>query len=461
MLKKLSIQYFKGFFEEQNIDFAVPSNDKTGSGLTLIVGPNNTGKTTIIESLLLNEEKKFKESERHKSNQPLITIENDSVKSIFSNISKGSQVQLINGSKPHNIKFELIPSRRFWNHYSGSDWDMNTFLDQTRKQEIRNAGSIDTAAMLKRINHESEQKIKFNETMKQIIPHFTDWTIDTNDQGDYVKYMTATSEHQANFLGDGIISIFRICAHLLNEDKNGVLVIDEPELSLHPSAQKTLASILSKASKYKQIILCTHSPYFANWEDFINGAKFVRLNKIGDKKCTVSILDNDKKYGDFIESNFNEWQKPQILDIVAKEILFSEKILFTEGQEDVGLIRKWANENSKYLFFDLFGYGVGSYVNMKLFLELARDLGLEKVAALYDNGENERRAIKEDGKNYPNYHLIQLTTEDIRDKYKECKECGGKKQVKEGCFDEHGVLKEKYKSDFEKKLGSIIEYFES
>jgi DNA repair exonuclease SbcCD ATPase subunit len=52
MLKKLSIEYYKGFYEQQSIEFSIPNRKNEGSGLTLIVGPNNTGKTTIINVLV-------------------------------------------------------------------------------------------------------------------------------------------------------------------------------------------------------------------------------------------------------------------------------------------------------------------------------------------------------------------------------------------------------------------------
>lgn len=38
MLKSLSIEQYKGFFEKETILFAEP-NTKNGSGLTLLVGP--------------------------------------------------------------------------------------------------------------------------------------------------------------------------------------------------------------------------------------------------------------------------------------------------------------------------------------------------------------------------------------------------------------------------------------
>lgn len=483
MLTGLSIEHYKGFFNKQEVTFSIPNNEKDGSGLTLIVGPNNTGKTSIIESVLLNKEKKFKESERHKGIPPNITLKTQDGIHTYTNIDHGSQVQIDN---EHSIQFEVVQSRRHWDHKSGETCDVETFAWRSRDADVRNSNGLNTAAVLMGINRDNYQKNRLNLYMKELIPHFSNWTIDTNDQGDYVKYTSGGHEHHANLLGDGIISLFRICAHLISETNNRVLIIDEPELSLHPTAQKTLARLLSKASCTKQIIVCTHSPYFIRWEDFLNGARFIRLNKINDEKCEVAYLDNSKSYATFIDNNVDEWQKPQILDLVAKELLFSEKILLVEGQEDVGLIRKWLKENNKDQNFDIFGYGVGGYSNMKLFLEMAKDLKLHKVAALYDSGLDADNHYENDRQIYSdcNYLFKKLKTSDIRDKPEKsifCKNCkkeiSGKNSVmkniqetpfeemqekklsKEGIFDEKGNLKEIHRDHFEEVMGSIIDYF--
>lgn len=451
MLIKLSLEYYKGFYEEQSITFAIPEEDKEGSGLTLIVGPNNTGKTTIIESLLLNKDRKFKESDRHTNTNPKIVIESNSRKTTCTNIDNGSQIHI---DQDLDVKFELIPSRRYWNTYSGNEWDVSQLLSQSSNQEIRNSTGLDTAAILKKINRNKEQKTILNNHLKKIIPHFTDWTIDTNDQGDYVKYQTATAAHQASLLGDGVISIFRICAHLVADANDYVLIIDEPELSLHPTAQKNLSRIISLSCKKRQVILCTHSPHFVNWNDLINGAKFIRLNKPNDEKCIISSLKNESDYTKFIKTNLTEYQKPQLLDYVAKETLFAESILFVEGQEDVGLIRKWLFENKIEHNFEIFGYGVASWANIKLFLKLAEDLGLKKVAALYDNGTDTSKEYEWAKKEFPEYHIAILPTEDIRDK-----PTSTNKPAKIGCFTSSGILKEDRKMDFENILQNIICYF--
>lgn len=50
MIKNITIHGLRGFGEERTIQFALP-NDKLGGGLTILVGANNSGKTTILEAM--------------------------------------------------------------------------------------------------------------------------------------------------------------------------------------------------------------------------------------------------------------------------------------------------------------------------------------------------------------------------------------------------------------------------
>ena len=465
-LETLKIEHYKGFYDEETVEFAVP-NGRPGSGLTLIVGPNNAGKTTLLEALLLGEngtspgtqEKRFRASERHLNIRPKITIN----KSVYSNTDGGS---MIDQSKPHGINFEVVQSRRLWNHTSSISLGLKAFSTANRLREMRSTVvSSTTADALKDISKNPARKLELNKFMTRIFPHFTDWTIDTGDE-DYVKYRAGNSEHGANLLGEGVMSVFRICIHLLSGRGGRVLIIDEPELSLHPTAQKSLSSILSEISKDKQIILCTHSPYFVNWNDLVGGAHFIRLNKTKGKGCTISRLSKKGKYVSFISNNINEWQRPQLLDVAAKEVLFAEKVLFVEGQEDVGLIRKWAAEGGIELNFDIFGYGVGSYSNIRLFLQMAQDLGIAKVGALYDSGKYEDEFFEADQDTFSSFQLQKLPTSDIRDKNPNagcvCGNCTCDtkyKKPKEGCFDEHGELKEKWSKDFSDIVIEFMKFF--
>jgi predicted ATP-dependent endonuclease of OLD family len=186
----------------------------------------------------------------------------------------------------------------------------------------------------------------------------------------------------------------------------------------------------------------------------------------------VCWLNSPASYSNLLNDYIQSWQQPHLLDTAAKEMLFSDKILFLEGQEDVGLLRKWAKENNKELKFDIFGYGVGGFTKFAAFFKLANDLGLEKVAAIYDNGQAESHQITQDASINTNYRLVQLSANDIRDKYDfcgSCTECNARRygrctsktQKKSGCFDESGVGKtdtQEY-ADFCQKIDEIINYF--
>jgi ABC-type lipoprotein export system ATPase subunit len=78
---------------------------------------------------------------------------------------------------------------------------------------------------------------------------------------------TFVEQLQTIFRGSGLQSIFAILAALTNDSIKMVL-IDEPELYLHPKLQKQLSELLYFVSKEKQIIIATHSNVFINRKDY-------------------------------------------------------------------------------------------------------------------------------------------------------------------------------------------------
>ena len=93
---KLTIRGFRGFSEEQSLRFAQPTG-KAGSGITILVGPNNGGKSTVVESLQAwstRENTSFSEGKRNKlsGDRVLIRVERDgSVQELRTVDAGGSQ----------------------------------------------------------------------------------------------------------------------------------------------------------------------------------------------------------------------------------------------------------------------------------------------------------------------------------------------------------------------------------
>ncbi len=68
-------------------------------------------------------------------------------------------------------------------------------------------------------------------------------------------------------LSDGSLRWIALCALLLQpaEWAPGVILLDEPELGLHPHALERLAGLVHAASQNTQVILATQSPYLLNF----------------------------------------------------------------------------------------------------------------------------------------------------------------------------------------------------
>lgn len=467
-LKALSIQNYKGFYDKQTLNFSFPDL-KGSSGLNIIVGPNNSGKSTIIDIIKkLNSKATIPTSERHHGKKvffEFVDSENDKIE-IYNDSSR--IIHNDSSSRLYNHKISIISSWRYWDIEITHPRENYVNYD-VQRQNIP-TGEIDKIFSrqlydLKDIRAEKFKKIcdNINEMLVKIYPNFGNWDIEQieHKENKYIQYITKNSElHRFDNLGSGIQLVLPIVlSFILHDSYNPIntIIIDEPELSLHPQVQKRLAKIIYEYSSKLQIILCTHSPYFINIDNILQGVKIIRLSKPNDEKCIVNEIKDLSLYVEKILTKYN-YQTPQLMDAVAKEIFFSERILFLEGQEDVGILSKYSKDNKFNINFDFFGYGAGGFGNIKHLVDMSIDLGV-KCAVLIDNdnGEDEVNTLKEKcDKN--NIKLEILTTHDIRDKYK-INDKGEEVLHKEGIFDKKGKIKPKYKHDIDSIINKLIDYF--
>lgn len=255
--------------------------------------------------------------------------------------------------------------------------------------------------------------------------------------------------HTREGIGDGYWSVFTIVDSLYDSKKDDLIVIDEPELSLHPAFQKRVIKLLSEYSKDRQIIITTHSPYFISLDAIVNGGQLIRTYKddVGNIK-TSNILDEDRKFIHGLITNLNN---PHILGLAAKELFFIEdNIIITEGQEDVIIIPKICSELNIKLNATLFGWGAGGAENISKVLNMLQNLGYKKVTAIFD-GDKEEEYTKCFEK-FKCYNIKILFKDDIRDKD------GAHKEKKNGITTKSGKIKEENKSKFLELLNEINEY---
>jgi predicted ATPase len=76
----------------------------------------------------------------------------------------------------------------------------------------------------------------------------------------------------ASDLSDGTLRFIALAALLLQPHPPHLILLDEPELGLHPAALALLSALIYKASARSQIVLATQSPTFVShfdWEDLV------------------------------------------------------------------------------------------------------------------------------------------------------------------------------------------------
>lgn len=452
-LTSLQIENFKWYKDSWIINFSIPSQENNKIGLTIIVWPNNSWKTTILDSILkLKNNSRIEDSQIYNNELDVIIKFTTSnwITNILKNIDKWSMLNLEWDLSINN--FSLVSSRRQWNH-KFSIWNMEMSSYETNSlSSVENKYQIDSYfwQLLSSINRDTEKKKSLTNFLKKLIPWFYSWTIKTREQ-DYIEYQTKNwISHEASLLWDWVISLFKIGVHIVY-DTNTILYLDEPELSLHPETQKLLSKEIIKLSKTRQIIINTHSPYFVNLEEVKKWLEIIRTNKVNWEYCSIFKI-NETVLNNAINSlTNNNWQKPQAFDIVWKEIFFWNNIIFVEWQEDVWLIDNYLRENNIETSFSLFWYWSWWAWNIKKLLELAKNLWIN-AWAIYDN--DKVTDLNNSITLFPEFKILKIETDDIRDK--EDKDLN---LLKIWIFTKNWIIKEEYKSNFDNLIEELNKFF--
>ncbi|MDQ7089268.1 MAG: AAA family ATPase [Methylococcales bacterium] len=82
---------------------------------------------------------------------------------------------------------------------------------------------------------------------------------------------------------------------------NSLVLIDEPETSLHPGWQKEIIKLYQNAGENNQLIIATHSPHIISTIDPKN--LFVLNCDSTDNKVTITNMEKEQKYTKGVEPN--------------------------------------------------------------------------------------------------------------------------------------------------------------
>jgi putative ATP-dependent endonuclease of the OLD family len=160
--------------------------------------------------------------------------------------------------------------------------------------------------------------------------------------------------------------------------QGAILLIEEPEMFLHPQMQRSLYKTLRRIGENNQIIYTTHSPHFVAVPDY-NDIVLVR-KRAGATYVTMSSLPTDSARREKLIKE---------LDPERNELFFATRLLIVEGDTE----KLAFPEYSKALAIDLDQAGatiieVGGKRNLMEFAKIAISLGIP-TGVVYDRDSSD------------------------------------------------------------------------
>jgi predicted ATP-dependent endonuclease of OLD family len=125
-----------------------------------------------------------------------------------------------------------------------------------------------------------------------------------------------------------VVGIFEAWRQLSGEF--GTVLIEEPEMYLHPQAQRYFYRLLCEMTEKKQcqVIYSTHSPIFAD----VNRFEALRLVRGAAGRTTVAFVQHAER--ETLNKARGNFKLGNRFDASRNEILFARKALLTEGYGD-------------------------------------------------------------------------------------------------------------------------------
>jgi len=469
-IKELKIQNFKSI-ESETIKF--------NKGLNILVGPNNAGKTNIMEAidLLLGDVylPNFEPSTDHFFNGEddreiiiEVSLEGEELSQINSEFNSPVAVRY-KFSKQNGGSFEVNVGDQWQQKYSkpfGYYWDFERSLLFLRVKSLRNIMEIAPIRWKSPLKYFKEMIIKkaqkeklddvissideakrkltdINEVKKIIfyLEEITKGLIDINTitiSPSSTKYSDFLNEMKI-MIDDGyisevikkglgtqnliIISLFRLMAEYIRDEENKFIIygIDEPEIGLHPHAQRQLLFALKKLSEISQVFVTTHSEHLI---DVIQIDNIIRVGKENNKTkhYKISLSPEERK----------------ILEIHGRnleEIFFAKRVLVVEGDTEEGFfsevskkVLEKTKEGEKEVEINYsFDYNSVSVLNGRgdtiwFFIKLLKSLNIPFIVLIDEDKLNDTQQflqkLEENNliENEEKFQLEPLNSEDLKNK---------------------------------------------
>ncbi|MFA6098472.1 MAG: AAA family ATPase [Patescibacteria group bacterium] len=296
-IKELNIQKYRGIND--------PFYLKNPGKIHIFIGQNNVGKTSILDAInQLYSTKNIKLCDKNARIDALFSLTSDLGTELELHQRGNLKVFYLDGEKITLLKAQNILKRCIIRLRATNPPDVNLI----RKDYLNF-----------KEKYPDEFK-RFTELLNEKIPKL----LITDD------IFVRSSDNMAeifNNLGDGFKSVFTILLYLFHPQYT-ILLLEEPEIHLHPALVKKLLDIIENENNFDQIFLTTHSPIF------IHTTNLHRLFRVTRDEKSIHVYSPR-----LLGKKINYDRLKQELNAENCEMFFADKVLLVEGPSDHILMR--------------------------------------------------------------------------------------------------------------------------
>jgi predicted ATPase len=213
------------------------------------------------------------------------------------------------GNNPTNIEAYVLDSLKSWKVYHFHDTSVSAAvkkpIDINDNIYLRHDASNLAAFLylLKETKIEHYEAIR--DTIRLVTPFFDDFFLEPDRKNENMiklgwREKGSDFPFQAYHLSDGTLRFICLATLLLQPEMPSTILIDEPELGLHPYAIVVLASLMKSAAKRTQLIVSTQSVSLVNQFD-AEDLLVVERNECDHKYETVIERVDSEKLGAWLE----------------------------------------------------------------------------------------------------------------------------------------------------------------
>ena len=308
-----------------NINF---ENDEKILDVVVLAGVNGTGKTTVLEVI-------YDYFENFQNDKNKINIELDLEEENYINQNNISKDTYLNNLIKDSIKKEKTPKVIYVPaeiNFQKVKFNLlalykKRFLNKIDSYIIADIPFYIQMRIINTANKESEKKLGNvrDEIIAEINGIFDILDMDTRLIGmstetiEILPIFTNLSgdKFDINELSSGEKQLFlRTLAIKMLNPENSIILIDEPELSLHPKWQQRIVDVYRKIGKNNQIIIATHSPHILG---SVRKENIMLLDKDDEGKIVV-------RTGDELYDSYGQPTDRVLKDIMGLETTRNPKV---------------------------------------------------------------------------------------------------------------------------------------